>query len=111
MSQDYDILKKSFEKLEDILKWLKFLGFEKIRVVFSENFTESYEYFLYDMSDGKNTSRDLVELLSISRETITSHWDEWTVLGIMEKIPVKGGGTRGKRIFSLTELGIDLPKK
>ena len=96
--------------MKDMLKWLKFFGFEKLKKILDENFNEEYEYLLYEQSDGLKTTRELAENLPISRETKTSYWDKWTELGIMEKIPVKGGGTRGKKIFTLSELGIDISK-
>lgn len=110
MSQDYEILKQTHETLNEILKWLKFIGNEKIRTIFKENFKEDFEFKLYDLSDGKRTTRELAAELSINKDTVTTYWDKWTELGIMEKIPVKGGGTRGKKIFSLSELGVDIPK-
>lgn len=110
MSQDYEILKQTYQIMNEILKWLKFIGNEKIRKIINENFKKDYEFLLYDMSDGKKATRELAEKLPISKDTITTYWDKWTELGIMEKVPVQGGGTRGKKIFTLSELGIDIPK-
>lgn len=61
----------------------------KNKKIFAENFTEEYEYLLYDMSDGTKTTRELAEVLPISRDAVTTHWDKWTELGFMEKIPSK----------------------
>lgn len=110
MSQDYEILIRINETMDCTLKWLKFLGFEKLRKIFDENFKEDFEYQLYDQSDGKKSTRKLAEKLPISHNTVTNFWDKWVELGIMEKVSVKSGGSRGKRIFSLSELGIDIPE-
>ncbi|HUT80693.1 MAG TPA: hypothetical protein VMZ29_05760 [Candidatus Bathyarchaeia archaeon] len=102
---------KSLNKtMNEILKWLKFLGFEKALEIFKNNFSEDFEYKLYELSDGNRTTRELAGILPINKDAVTTYWDKWAGLGIMEKISVKGGGTRGKKIFSLLELGIAVPE-
>lgn len=89
-----------------ILCELKDKGLGKLRSIIKENFDKPYSYLLYEKSDGTKTTRDLANEFTISHVTIASYWDKWTELGIMEKISVKGGGSRGKKLFSLSEIGI-----
>ena len=101
-------LYSSNEVLQEMLKWIKFFGKEKLRNIILENLKEDYILKLYHLSDGKSTARELADILPISHTTVTKHWNDWHKLGIVEKIEVMGGGSRGKKLFELSEIGIDI---
>jgi DNA-binding PadR family transcriptional regulator len=68
------------------------------------------EKLAYEHSDGK-TSREVATIVGVSHGTIANYWKKWARYGIVTEISSKGGGTRYRRIFSLQDFGIDVPKK
>ena len=65
---------------------------------------------IYHLSNGKNSSRSIAENVSVSHSTILNYWNTWSNFNIVEPIPVKGGGSRYKKIFNLEDFGITTPK-
>ena len=98
---------KIVELLEDILKWTRFQGWRNVKQVLVDALGDQISRKVYQLSDGKRTSRQIAKNLPISQRTVTEYWKKWTKVGIMEPMKVKGGGTRGVRIFSLDDFGIE----
>lgn len=46
----------------------------------------------------------------VSGQTVSNWWRSWAKLGIVELIPVKGGGSRGIKVFKLEDFDIPIPK-
>jgi DNA-binding transcriptional ArsR family regulator len=59
---------------------------------------------VYEMTDGKNSRREIAENLKISSATLTKWWKSWYSYGILTVEKKKY-----KRIVSLRELGIRVP--
>lgn len=95
--------------LEELLKWTKLQGLEKAQNALTTLLKTDAEKLAYEQSDGK-TSREVSAIVGVSHGTIANYWKKWARYGIVTEINSKGGGTRYKRIFSLQEFGIDVPK-
>jgi hypothetical protein len=100
---------KMIELLEDIRKWSKFQGWRSVKEVLLDALNDDLSKLTYHLSDGRPI-RDIAAKLPISFETIRRNWQKWAKIGIVEPMKVRGGGTRYKRIFSLDEFGVELPK-
>ncbi len=94
--------------LEEILKWQKLQGLEKAQNAIAL-LTSDVEKLAYEFSDGK-TSREVSSLVGVSHATIAKYWKKWARYGIVTEIRAQGGGARYKKIFSLQDFGINLPK-
>ena len=99
---------KILEYLEEITKWLSFLGKREVKMLILDNLTDDRQLLIYHNSDGNKGSKELASYLKASDVTISGYWDEWAKIGIIKKIKA-GRGSRGKKIFTLEELGIEIP--
>lgn len=92
------------EKLDKIMNLLILVNRMEIKKFILENITEDDELLLYQKSDGENTIRKLNEITEISTGKISSCWEKWERINILEKLQ----NGRGKRLFDLNELDIGL---
>jgi len=106
---EIDFSQKTVELLEEILKWVKFLGWKSAKEVLLDTLKDDISKLVYHYSDG-STSRDIAKKLPISHMTVTVYWKKWAKIGIVEPFKVKGGGKRYKKIFDLEEFGIEIPE-
>lgn len=93
---------------EELLYWIKIIGKMNIRTLILSCLTKPQEHVLYQNSDGKQGFTELTRKAKMTQTKIQDYWSKWEKLDIIEKIPVRGG-ERGKRIFDLEELGIEIP--
>ena len=94
--------------LEEILKWTRIEGMQKTKTIFDEFVKTDVEKLVYENSNGQ-TSREVGAIAQTSHTTVVSYWRKWSKFGIVEEV-VSRGGTRYKRIFSLTDFGIEVPQ-
>ena len=98
---------KIIELLEEILKWIKFIGWQNVKSVLSEALNDDISKLVYHYSDGRS-SREIAKKVSISHQTVTNYWKKWAKMGIVEPISARRA-PRYKKLFSLEEVGIDVP--
>lgn len=106
-------LKDLNDTMKEVLKWVKFSGMKEVKNVLETNLFNDAKKLVYHYTDGNRSVRDFKELAGVSKDVVAKFWKEWSVLGIVETILVKGGGLRAKKIFELKDFGIDvqtLPK-
>ena len=96
------------ELLEEILKWVKFQGWQNVKGILSEVLGDDMSKLIYHYSDGKS-SREIAEKVSVSHQTVTNYWKKWAKIGIVEPLKVHRG-IRYKRVFSLEDFGIEVPE-
>ncbi|MGE5533363.1 MAG: hypothetical protein ACM3UN_03330 [Bacillota bacterium] len=96
------------ELLEEILKWTRIEGMQRTKSIFEEFVKSDLEKVVYENSNGQ-TSREVGAIAKTSHTTVVSYWRKWSKLGIVKEV-VSKGGTRYKRIFSLDDFGISVPK-
>lgn len=103
-------LKKQTKILEETLKWVKFSGMKDVKEVLLDNLTDETKILIYYYSNGVNAIPFIKNLLGIGgNNVIPNLWNKWKNLGIMEKVPARGG-ERGKKIFDLEDFGIPIPE-
>lgn len=61
----------------------------------------------YYLSDGKKSTREIANIVNMNMNTVSRWWREWKILGIVNEVL---NGRRVKKLFSLEELGIEVPK-
>lgn len=100
------------EILKGILKWQRLQGADILkRKMKQENlFTDAKEISVYYNSDGEKSLRDLEKITGVGFATVRALWKKWIEVGIAEPTEKYGGG-RCKRLFELSELGLEMPKK
>ncbi|RLG50242.1 MAG: hypothetical protein DRO00_08995 [Thermoproteota archaeon] len=97
------------ELLEEILKWTRFQGMQRVKEVLLDVLKTDKEKIAYHYSDGRG-SVEVARLAGFKSHTpILENWKKWARLGLMEPIRVRGG-TRYKRAFSLPDFGIEVPR-
>lgn len=99
---------KVIELLEEILKWVKFQGWQNVKGILLDVLKDDVSKLVYHYSDGRS-SREVAEKVRIHHTTVTNYWKRWAKIGIVEPVKVQRG-TRYKRIFSLEEFGIEIPQ-
>lgn len=106
MSDDTSVI------LKEILKWVRIQWLEILREKIKrlKLFSDEKDIIVYDNSDGKRSSRELSKLVGVSHPTVISLWKKWIDAGIAEPSE-RYGGSQCRRIFDLTELGFEMPKK
>jgi hypothetical protein len=103
-----DLLERIYGTLQELLKWTRFEGMLKVKEVLLDVLRTDEEKLAYHYSDGRG-SREIAKLAGLSHTTIVDYWKKWANLGLMEFINVRGG-TRYKRVFSLSDFGIEIPR-
>jgi glycine cleavage system aminomethyltransferase T len=112
MKKEANQQKNLIDLLSEILKWTKFIGKQKLKILLEDALKEDLEKVIYELSDGKSL-REMEKIckangFSVSHATIGNYWDKWAALGIVEpSIRFKG---RYERIVSLNDVGLDVPK-
>lgn len=92
------------------MKWIKFANFDKVKSVLERVLNDDSRKLVYHLSDGKNTTGMIASKTPVSNFTVSTWWRAWATLGIVELIPVQGGGSRGKKVFNLEDFDIPIPK-
>jgi hypothetical protein len=108
MSDELKTLKSIESKLDQLLKWTRFAGMQQLRTILTQNLTKDREMLIYELSDGKRSTREIAALLGIkSHVTVANYWKKWSVLGIVE--PSEKYPGRFRKVCSLKEVGLTVP--
>lgn len=94
--------------LEEILRWTRFQGWQSAKNILLDTLHDDTLKLIYHFSDGRS-SREIAKRVPIHFTTVVSYWKDWAKIGIVESIKVRRGD-RYRRIFSLKEFGIEIPK-
>jgi len=105
--------KSEAELLEEMLKWLKFLGRQEARDVvfdalsFDDQEKERAAKITYQLTNGENSTKDIERYIAFSYRWVSNLHQEWASMGIVEK---DGPQDPYEHILTLDELGIDYPE-
>jgi len=99
---------ETVELLREILKWTKFDGMQRVKSTLMDVLQKDVEKIVYEFSDGRS-SIEVAKLAGVSHQTVVNYWKKWSRLGLVEAERAKGG-TRYKRVFSLEDFGIEVPR-
>jgi len=105
---DVDPQKRVIELLEELVKWNKFSSMPNVKKVLLDILPTEENKLAYQFSDGRK-SEEISKIAGVDSSTIRDWGKIWINVGIAEPMPVKGG-ERAKRLFSLEDFGIDIPK-
>ena len=97
---------KLIELLEEILKWTKFEGMQRVKAVLLETLKKDSEKIAYQYSDGRG-SLEISNVAGVSDFAIRSYWKKWATMGLVQ--PSSKFKGRYERLFSLEDLGIEVP--
>lgn len=102
---DHDL----YPVMREILRWSRITAIALIGEHVVGALTSDTEKLVYNLSDGKNSSRDISSQVKVvSHKTVTNYWKKWARLGVVEPSPFFEG--RWQKVIELEQLGIDLPK-
>lgn len=93
--------------LKEILKWTKFEGMLKVKQILDTTLDNDTKKIIYELSDGRSSPK-IAEIAEVTSPTVRDYWKDWSVLGIVEIHP--DYKKRYQRIFSLKEVGIEVPE-
>lgn len=108
MSEESETLRNIEHKLDQLLKWTRFAGFQQLRNLLTQNLTTDKELLVYELSDGDRTTREIASMVGIgSNNTVVNYWKKWSKLGIVEPSQERQG--RFRHFCSLEEVGLTVP--
>ena len=99
--------KEILSLLRELVKWQRFSAISPLKEIINSTLDKKEKLSVYEMTDGKNKREDIIKETGCSAGAISSWWIDWCYKGILEKID----GGRYKKIISLAEIGIAVPKK
>jgi DNA-binding PadR family transcriptional regulator len=97
------------ELLEELVRWTKVTSIPHVKKLLQEILQSPEEIIAYQISDGEKTSREVADVANVSQSSIAKWWKAWINAGIAESTSVQRG-ERARRIFSLDDFGIEVPK-
>ena len=97
---------KIIELLEEILRWTRLQGVEKARDVLVDTLKTDALKIAYQLSDGRS-STEVAKACSVTSMTVTNYWKRWFTVGVAQ--PSRKYKGRFERVFSLEDLGIEIP--
>ena len=100
---------KIIELLEELVKWTKVASIPRVNELLLSVLKSPEEMIAYQISDGEKTSREVADVANVGKSSIVKWWKVWIRAGIAESASVQRGD-RAKRIFSLDDFGIEVPK-
>ncbi len=98
--------KQLLAQLKEIAKWTRLQGIQKARELLSEVLRRDSDKLAYENSDGRG-SGEVGKAAGISDFAVRSYWKKWAALGLV--VPSEKYKGRFERLFSLTELGFEVP--
>lgn len=99
---------KMIQLLEELVKWTKVESIQKVEAVLHGTLKDEKDIRAYHFSDGRGSLEVAKAAGFKSHPPVLELWKKWYRLGLVEPLSVRGG-TRYKRVFSLEDLGIEVP--
>jgi hypothetical protein len=100
------------EKIDELIFWTKFSALPTFRALLMDTLREDVDKIVYELSDGEKSTREIAYMISargrrITHVTIANMWKKWSIMNLV--MPAQREG-RYKKVLSLKELGIEIPK-
>jgi hypothetical protein len=98
--------------LEEILKWVRFIGVQSARDVIADAVSdedeeaENNKKVVYQLTDGSHSGNEIADIGPVGRDAVSNWQNRWASMGIVEK---DSENTPYKHLISLDEVGIDYP--
>lgn len=101
-----DKLEELVSVQREMLKWIRFTSLPQLKRTLESVLATAQDKSIYEMTDGRATSRSIAATLNVGKTTVIRKWMAWAQIGIVEQLD-SGGYIR---LCSLTEVGIDVPQ-
>jgi len=113
LTEDTNLLRKICDELREIKYWVKLSGLPVLRRAAQENLRDDESKLVYELSDGKRSTREIAGELNrigkaITHGTVANMWRRWAAAGIVE--PSEWYQGRFRKVASLESLGIETPE-
>jgi len=113
LNKDVNLLKQIRDELREMKFWLKLSSLPTLRRVLLENIRDDVDKWVYELSDGVRSTREIAHELKkmgkeISHTTVANMWRKWAIYGLVETSERFQG--RYRRTISLESVGIQIPK-
>lgn len=99
------VLEENFESIKsqnnEILSLLRVLAQPVLFDALQEIFKTPKQLYIYELSDGERSTRDIGKLVRLDQKGISNSWREWEKAGLVEKVGKKG---QFKACYTLLEL-------
>ena len=89
--------------LSEAVRWLRFQGLDKAKAAVAENLNTDKKKHVYELTDGKVSSRDIARLTGVGVSTVSEWWTEWYSAGIVAK-----ENNAYRHLFSLSQIGVKI---
>ena len=93
--------------LEEILKWTKFEGNQRVKEILLDELDTDTKKIVYELSDGRS-SPEIAKEVDVTDKTIREWWKRWGKRMLTEVHP--NHPKRFRKVFSLGDFGIEIPK-
>lgn len=100
-------LDRIIELLEEILKWTRFEGNQRVKEILLDELDTDVKKIVYELSDGRS-SPEIAKEIDVTDKTIRDWWKKWVKRRIAEVHP--NYSKRIRKVFSLGDFGIEVPK-
>lgn len=100
-------LDRIIELLEEILKWTRFEGNQRVKEILLDELDTDAKKIVYELSDGRS-SPEIEKMADVTSKTIRDWWKKWANRGLTEVHPEYK--VRFHKVFSLGDFGIEIPK-
>lgn len=90
-----------------IAGYLRLMVSAEIEKSLKDTFISNEEIRVYELSDGNRTTRDIEDIIGVSRQTVSNLWKKWEALGLVED----GGNKKPYRArFTVIDLALGSKK-
>lgn len=109
---DEEELANLSDKIDELAFWMKFSVWTTFVKIARATLTEDLDKFVYALSDGRKSTREIAQLFSVGGKTIThvtvaNMWQRWAAIPLV--MPARKTG-RYRKVATLKLLGIEAPK-
>jgi hypothetical protein len=106
MEMKEDPLQQLINLQKETLRWIRFQSLPSLKMTLEKILNTDKKKQIYELTDGKNSSRVIETIVKVDHTTVVDYWNEWTVQGILEKEGAGGRSTTFHKIISLPSIGI-----
>ncbi len=104
-----DRLESIDKTLKELLMWTRFANIPKLKEILEKELDTDSKKVAYESSDGTNALSAISEISGTPVPTLGKWWPKWFRLGLVTESETRKG--RMKKIVSLEDVGIEVPKK
>ncbi|WXG39841.1 MAG: hypothetical protein WED07_03285 [Candidatus Freyarchaeum deiterrae] len=113
MAEEIELLSKIYNELQEIKIWTRLSGLPMLRRAAQTHLTDDESKFVYELSDGNRSSREIAKELNkidkqITHVTVTKMWKRWAPDGLVEASEQYQG--RYRKVAPIEFLGIEIPE-